>query len=453
MHLLFRAKNYVPHRWEWLLFLSTVLMLAASAPASVLGGEEVWADPGDYRQAVRTLRAGDVLRLRPGVYRQGLTLHGMVGEDGDPIEIRGPLAGDPAVFVGRPGVNTVSIMDSAHVVIGNLVLDGQGLEVDGVKAEGHANWAHHITLENLVIRGHDASQQTVGISTKCPAWDWIIRGNTIVEAGTGIYLGDSDGSAPFVGGLIEYNSVRDTIGYNLQIKHQLARPEVAGFPREDRETVIRHNVFSKERGVSQTKHPRPNVLVGHFPPEGAGSDDRYLIYGNFFYENSTERLFQGEGNLALYDNIFINDRGDAVSIQPHKGELKRVWMFHNTVLASGGGILVTSSPGTEERRIVANAVFAAEPLRGSGGEPNHTGGRHDAGDYFRVPTGTLGDLDLRPKAGENTALHLRFTQLADAGCDYRGRPRGRQYAGALVPGGERPRLGLGRKPAVQCTSP
>ena len=89
-----------------------------------------------------------------------------------------------------------------------------------MKSERQARYAHHITLENLLIRGHGNNQQTVGISTKCPAWNWVIRGNTIIGAGTGMYLGDSDGSAPFVAGVIERNLIVDTIGYNLQIKHQ-----------------------------------------------------------------------------------------------------------------------------------------------------------------------------------------------------------------------------------------
>jgi hypothetical protein len=94
------------------------------------------------------------------------------------------------------------------------------------------------------------NQQSVGISTKCPAWDWVVRGNRIV--GTGMYFGD-----PFIGGLIEENEVIDTIGYNLQIKHQAARPIVGGMPTEPRMTIIRSNRFVKSAGASQRKTARP----------------------------------------------------------------------------------------------------------------------------------------------------------------------------------------------------
>lgn len=73
------------------------------------------------------------------------------------------------------------------------MLDGLNQNIDAVKGEGSAgNWAHHITIEYLEIRNYRSSQQNVGISTKCPAWDWIIRKNRIIGAGTGMYLGNSD---------------------------------------------------------------------------------------------------------------------------------------------------------------------------------------------------------------------------------------------------------------------
>ena len=180
------------------------MLLALALSLTVAGAGQAQAiheaSPQDYRRAVAMLRAGDTLALAAGEYREGLTLRYLAGEADRPITISGPATGPPATFVARDGRNTVSIVDSQHLVIRNLVLDGRNLPVDGVKAEGNARWAHHITLENLVIRGHGNNQQTVAISTKCPAWNWVIRGNTIVGAGTGIYLGNSDGSAPFVAG-------------------------------------------------------------------------------------------------------------------------------------------------------------------------------------------------------------------------------------------------------------
>src|SRR5690606_9684365 len=109
-----------------------------------------------------------------------------------------------------------------------LKLDGRNLPVDAVKAEHGRALVHHIVLEDLLIVGHGESQNIIGISTKAPAAFWTIRNNLIIGAGNGMYLGDSDGTAPFVAGRIEGNVILDTIGYNLQIKQQGPRPQDIG---------------------------------------------------------------------------------------------------------------------------------------------------------------------------------------------------------------------------------
>ena len=363
------------------------------------------ASPNDYRQSIKRLRAGDTLLLAAGDYRDGLPVHELSGAPGRPIVIAGPAQGAPATFVAQAGRNTVSIVDSSFVLIRNLVLEGNNVPVDGVKAEGHARWAHHITLENLVIRGHGNNQQTVGISTKCPAWNWVIRGVTIIGAGTGIYLGNSDGSAPFVAGLIERSLIVDSIGYNLQIKHQVARPDLPGMPGGQSITIIRHNVFAKPDAGS-AEAARPNVLVGHFPREGRGAEDAYAVYGNFFYQNRHEALFQGEGNVALYANVFVNEHGDAVRIQPHNDVPRRIVIAFNTVLARDAGIVVTPKEGVPllQQEVIANAVFAGMPFASAQGSRNVQAPVDGAPSYLERPLAPLGELDLHPNGNWAAAI-------------------------------------------------
>jgi len=348
------------------LVLLPILGFGTATPAATLV-----ATPVDYRQQLERLRPGDVLSLQPGVYRDGLDIHGLTGRPGAPVIIQGPTSGPAAVLLGRPGRNVVSILDAAHVVIRHLEIDGNGAFVDGVKAEGHARFAHDITLENLHIHNLAQEQQSVGISTKCPAWNWVVRGNRIEGVGTGMYFGDSDGGDAFVGGLVEYNDVIDTIGYNLQVKHQKARPTIEGMPLAPRRTIIRGNRFVKARGASRGNAARPNVLVGHFPPEGSGGHDAYLIHGNLFLQNPGEALFQGEGNVALYDNLFFNshDTGfPAVAIQPHNDIPRRVRVFANTVVNPGIGIRVLRQEGrwVDDQWVFGNTVVSMlpAPLRG-----------------------------------------------------------------------------------------
>ncbi len=377
-----------------------LFLFQACAIADTLQG-----NPQTYRQLLKTLQAGDSLLLAPGLYQAGLPIHQLLGKPNQAITIAAADPRQAPLFLAQRGRNTVSIIDSAYVTIRHLAFEGRGLPVDAVKAEGHARWAHHITLEGLVIRGHGNNQQTVAISSKCPAWDWVIRGNVIEGAGTGVYLGNSDGSDAFVGGLIEHNLITNTLGYNMQIKHQKKREPVDGMPDKRRTTIIRHNVFSKVAGNGQMEMARPNLLVGHWPLTGAGQDDLYQIYGNFFYQNPNEALFQGEGNIALYSNLFVNDLGDAVHIQSHNDVPREISIFYNTVMAAGTGIIIRKPNADVQKlmadypqRVLANVVFAEVPIRAELLSGNFTGKLSAAQNYLNKPLARLGERDLRPRA-------------------------------------------------------
>ncbi len=408
-----------------LLFTSRAdLSIAADYPAG----------PEDYRTYLSRLGPGDRLLLREGDYPRGLPLHDLEGRSDAPIIIQGPRggphAGPRARFIARPGVNTVSLLNVRHVILRNLELDGANQRVDAVKAEGHARYAHHVTLENLYIHDFAASQQNVGISSKCPAFGWIIRDNRIERVGTGLYLGDSDGSDPFVAGLIEGNHISATLGYNLQIKHQKARPEDMPEAGERHDTIIRRNFFSKA-GAAPNVQSRPNVLVGHFPRQGNGSEDRYRIYGNLFWQNPGEALFQGEGNVALHDNLFVNVEGAAIRIQPHNDVPRRVEVFRNTVLARDGGITLRNAEEGPKfpQTVTANLVFAARPLEPLGWAGNLTGPHELAARYLRQPYASLDELDLAPRLPVFAGVGIS-PDYPEAELDYTRKPRLRNGMGA-----------------------
>lgn len=418
-------------------FLSAAL-LAAALP---LAAADFHAGPEDYLERLATLQPGDRLLLRAGDYTRGLPLRDLNGEVGQPIVIEGPSQGPRARFIARRGAHTVSLIDVSHVIVRHLQLDGTRLPVDAVRAEGHARYAHFVTLENLHIHDHDASQQNVGISTKAPAYGWVVRGNLIERVGTGMYFGDSDGSDPFVAGLIEDNHIRATLGYNLQIKHQAPRP--AGLPGAGtaHTTVIRRNLFDKRDGGPLGPMARPNLLVGHWPLAGDGADDRYLIHANLFWHNPGEALFQGEGRFALYNNLFITDGPDAIRVQPHNDVPRDVRVLFNTVLAAGNGITVLApdaNPYTQ--RVAGNLVFAARPLRGGAQQANLTGARTAAARHLAHPD-QVGDTPaeaaraLAPRDGRAPARRLDpawLADLPDIGLDFAGRPRPPGTIGALV---------------------
>ncbi len=396
------------------------LLCCAGGLSGIAAAADFIAGPNDYRNFLPRLTAGDRLLLRAGDYQRGLPLRGLSGEPGRPIVIAGPAKGPRARFIARDDANSISLVDVRHIHIQHLELDGGGKSVDAVKAEGHAAYAHFVTLENLYIHDHAASQQNVGISTKCPAFGWVVRGNRIERVGTGMYFGDSDGSDPFVAGLIENNRISDTLGYNLQIKHQTARPADLPEAKMQHDTIIRHNLFSKADAGPPGPMARPNVLIGHPPGQGQGVDDRVLVYANLFWQNASESLFQGEGNLEIHSNIFVNANGSAIRIQPHNGSPRCVSVLNNTVLAQDQGVYLRNQETGRacEQRVECNLIFAGRPLAGEAAGQNFVAASDQVARYLVRPSGELMDFDATPR------LPVRLEHCTSGLKDYFGAPHG-----------------------------
>ncbi len=415
---------------------------SASTPAS--GGRVVNAGPSDYLAKLRALQPGDTLILAPGTYDDpndvpGLPVFNLHGTASQPITITGPDSGARPVLLGRSTHNTIRFDNASHVIVRNLDVDGRDLGGFGVAVQG---LAHHITLEGLRIRGVGGDQQVVGISTTgSPTWNWVIRRNVIEGAGTGMYFGNSTGGSPFVAGIIENNLVVDSIGYNVQIKHQAPWTNVpAGMPTGRTTTVIRNNVFVKRSSFVSPDGPRPNLLVGDQPASGPGSENGFEIYGNFFYQNPTEALFQGEGNIAFYGNVMVNDGGSAVNVQPHNGIVRNVRIFGNTIVASGSGIRVSGGAGYTQQ-VIGNAVFASTPISGGAQTANVTGAYRSASSYLNNPTGAPGQLDLFPKSSALRGTAPDTSSLAGFTAwdrDFNGNPRDWTYRGAYSGEGTNP---------------
>src|SRR5712671_4523233 len=105
-------------------------------------------NPSNYLVLLGQLHPGDTLLLEPGVYARtqkgtGLPIFNLHGVPDKQIIISGPERGPRPVFYASEGTNTVRIADSSYITIRNLDLDGQDLDVDGVKAQGVSD---HITV-------------------------------------------------------------------------------------------------------------------------------------------------------------------------------------------------------------------------------------------------------------------------------------------------------------------
>ncbi len=429
---------------------------AANATTPAASGNVIPANPGNYLVLLRGLRPGDTLLLAAGNYGvdsggqdtgdpPGLPIFDLNGTSTAPIIITGSETGPRPVLLGRNTHNTVRFANASYVTVRNIDIDSRNLGGFGVAAQGIA---HHITLENLLIRGVGGDQQQVGISSSgSPVWNWIVRGNTIVGAGTGMYFGNSDGTSPFVAGVIERNLFRDTIGYNMQIKRQAVWPtNVSGLPAQPTRTIIRHNVFSKSANSSTGGLARPNLLVGDQPPSGAGTDNSVEIYGNFFWQNPSESLFQGSGNVAFYGNILVNDSGSAMNFQAHDGGVVRnVRVFGNTIISSGSGVSISGGAAGFTQVVPGNAIFAANPVSLTGAATsateNVTDSRANAVNYLNNPNGALGQFNAYPKVGFLLRPALDTTGLSgftDWDRDFNGAARNWSFRGAYAGEGTNP---------------
>ncbi|QBQ53959.1 hypothetical protein [Nitrosococcus wardiae] len=340
-----------------LLFTIAVTMFCAVVQADVIP-----ATPDNYKRLLRQLEPGDVLKLEAGTYRR-LTLRNIHGTPEEWITITGPTQGEPAVIIGEAGYNTVQLYGSSYVAIKNLTVNVNGLPVDAINAK--QSISHHILIENNILRGFPINQQVVGINTKSTAFNWTIRGNTIIEAGTGIYLGNSNGNAPFIAGRVENNIVVKPLGYCMQIKHQNSYQPPKELELGPHTTLIRHNVFIKDDRKSPDGN-RPNLLVGGFPEEGPGSDDHYEIYGNLFYHNPRESLFQGTGRILIHDNTFAGagEEQTAILVRPHEGKpVKIAHVYDNTIYGGARGIRFGAA-AQESGIVMGNRVFADNPISG-----------------------------------------------------------------------------------------
>ncbi len=403
---------------------------------------DVQATPADYKAKVNALQPDDVLHLAAGTYDH-FSISGLNGTESEPITITGPDSGAPATIVADPGpcCNTVEISDSSYVILQHVTVDGNHVDgAFGVSAKSGV--VHHITIDGCHFINHDAGQQHDGISTKVATWGWVIRNNVIEGVGTGLYLGNSDGSAPFVAGLIENNLVKDPIGYCMEIKWQKPRPSLAGMPTGPSTTVIRNNVFMKNDGPSPSGD-RPNVLVGGFPDTGAGSDDLYEIYGNFFFHNPRESLFQGSGRVSLHDNVFVDSAFSAIRLQNHDLPLKLAHVYNNTIYDTIVGIGFSNS-APDGDFVVGNLVFSDSPITGSiqNQSDNIVDSVANAPSFVKNPSLALGAMDFYPLSGKCQGSALDLTSVAselDYDKDFNGTEKaGFTFRGAYAGEGTNP---------------
>jgi len=199
---------------------------------------------------------------------QARPINNLNGTSTAPMTITGAEVGQKSVSPERSTHNTIRFSNASCVIVRNPGIDCHDLGGDGVTALGAS---HHITPENLTIRGVGGAQKIVDISTNAsPDSNWTIRGNTIIGAGTRMYLGNSSGTNPFAADLIERKVIGDAIGHNWRIKHQVHLPSIPEMLSTKSTMIVRPNVFAKAEQQLDGRARAANLFVGDVPPGGPG---------------------------------------------------------------------------------------------------------------------------------------------------------------------------------------
>ncbi len=232
----------------------------------------------------------------------------------------------------------------------------------------------------------------------------------------------------------------------MEIKYQLPYTPPASMPSGPHRTIIRNNVFVKEKPQSSwppdiVDGPRPNFLVGGFPSSGPGSSDWYEIYANFFYKNPDESLFQGSGRIAFHDNILVGASDTAALFIDHDLPLKIAHVYNNTIYGGNRGISVSGS-SLQASSIRGNLVFSASGISGANQAGNLVDTTANAALYVKSPSLTLGGMDFYPLPGKGTGSALdmtAYTGQIDYNFDFNGQSKGTFiYRGAYAGSGTNP---------------
>jgi MYXO-CTERM domain-containing protein len=426
--------------------MSRRVALAVFAIAGSARAADISATPSTLDALVPTLKGGDTLHLAAGHYNH-FSVTNLNGASTAWITITSDTPQAAIIDADSvPCCNTIQISGSSYVAIQNLLVDGHDVDgAFGVAASDGSGPTHDIRIEGNAFVHHHGSQQHDAISTKTPTWGWVIKNNTISDAGTGLYLGNSTGDDPFIGGLIEGNTVTNPIGYCMEIKFQNPRPTtIAGMPTAPTSTIIRKNVFIKNDDPSPDGD-RPNLLVGGFPATGAGSQDRYEVYGNVFAHNPRESLFQASGRVTIHDNVFVDAPATrALLLQDHDLPLELAYVYDNTIYDVGSGIVFGNS-APQGDGVAGNLIFSPNPSTGpiADHRDDMTDTVANASMYVVAPSDSPSAFDFHPLAGKCTGAPVdesKFASDTDYAIDFDSKSKGTfTYRGAFAGGAASPK--------------
>lgn len=293
------------------LSIATALLLL---PAVVLARDLVVAPGQPLAARARQLQPGDRLVLKPGVYRESLTLSGLSGTAQAPITIHGqrgvqiqPTERDGILFWPKPcqyiiveGIKIegaaragIVVANSQHVVVRNCSLGNNG--VWGIQT----TMSDYVTVEGCELYGSKREHGVYFSTTDHP----IARGNRIHDnAGCGIHNnGDvhEGGDGMITAGLYENNLI-----------HNNGRRGGAGINMDGVEqSIVRNNtIVDKLAG---------GIVSFHHDGVRTGAENRFLNNTVYFAPGTGRfglQIGDGAKDNVVRQNILICGRGPALQV-------------------------------------------------------------------------------------------------------------------------------------------
>jgi hypothetical protein len=315
------------------------LLLCIHAVSNCLGATfeiqpAIAQEDEEFERAANSLKPGDELVLRGGVYsqtgRRALTVQGTPDQ---PITIWAADGQEPVLT--RPAdsnrrYNNIEFVDCRHVVIRGLHFQGGSSGVRFIRG-------HHVTFENCEIcqTSNDALTMNSG---HCDAF--IIRNNHIHHTGLredgptegeGMYIGCHDGSCVTTNSLIEGNHVHHLRGTSsggsdgIEVKYGSSN------------NIIRNNVIHD----TNLARPYPGVFVY------GGGPAVNIVEGNRIW-NAGEGI-QVVSDALVRNNVIFDCTITGITAAPHAAvpHMRNVRIVNNTIVNHPVGVQIRWSKAAD----------------------------------------------------------------------------------------------------------
>lgn len=285
---------------------------------------------GDLRAAIAALKPGEELRLAGGTYTVSsgfrVTVNGTAAQ---PIVMR-PRDGEHALIrQTNPDQNIFEIADSSYFVV-------RGIELTGGSHGIRLMSSDFITVEQCEV--HDTGDVAISANSGGTYQGLKLLRNHIHHTngtGEGMYLGCNSNACRLANSLIEGNYIHHTNGPSVEQGDGIELKEGSYG------NVIRDNV------IHDTNYP------GIITYSTAGNGAANVIEGNAIW-NTNDNAIQSAADATIRNNIVL---GAPIALQSHQaGSPSNMRVLHNTVIATGSGIIVRDVSGAVV--IANNAVYS-----------------------------------------------------------------------------------------------